>query len=132
MRTHLLSLLLATSATAALAVSQEAPAQADPLVSPEFTELAAGATPRFGAAAEEEEGAMPRLAGKRAQAHDVELDIDISEEADATKEAAAPTLIRRPHLGASRAPRPPAPDGAGSSGARLSLKDYKQRLDQAS
>lgn len=122
----------------------------DPLVSPGFQNLIAtpradgepaleldaegggGALAMGGADGAGADGAMPKLAGKRAQAHaTMEIDIDITEEADAAKEAAAQPAYRRSLLG-SRAPRPAtgtSGGGEGTGGARLSLKDYKKRLE---
>ena len=75
---------------------------------------------------------MPRLAGKRAKAHDIEIEIDIplGKEDEGASAALPTTRIQRPaHVGGAGM----RPAGGSSSGApvgqRLSLKDYKKRIE---
>ena len=103
-------------------------------VPPDFTlqkpPAAAGeAAPRGGdasggAALEEEDGPIPKLAGKRAQAHDIDLDLDLL---DAEPAAAPPRA--RPLAGASTA-RSGDSSALAPTGQRLSLKDYKSRIEE--
>ena len=122
------------AASEGLSVSTDAaatdPADGESIISPGFTQLLA--TPRAADGSEAvggaTEGGMPKLEGKRAQAHDLELDIDISIAVDPLKDAAAPAMPRRLLSGNSSArPFPSADGGKGAEGARLSLKDYMRR-----
>lgn len=88
-------------------------------------------TPRDGAdaptgapALEAEDGPIPKLAGKRAQAHDIDLDLDLL---DAEPAAAPPRA--RPLAGASTA-RSGDSSALAPTGQRLSLKDYKSRIEE--
>ena len=74
--------------------------------------------------------ALPKLSGRRAQAHAIELDIDIAEEVDTSKEAAQPQAKSvRPLLGSGA--RRPAESAGSPTGTKLSLKDYKKRAGMA-
>ena len=116
------------------------------LVSPGFQALVQ--TPRAAAAGEEDdglgdvatggaeeaeaEGAMPKLAGKRAEAHDIDIDIDIPIKEEQSLQATVAPARSRPVYGSGAAMRPSASSGSGGapSGQRLSLKDYKKRIDE--
>ena len=131
-----------------------AAAPADTLISPGFGALMDGGEPRVdpedvvpqegdgqlivptGAADDGDEvvgpdgKVLPKLSGRRAQAHAIELDIDIAEEVDTSKEAAQPQPKPvRPLLGSGA--RRPAESAGSSTGTKLSLKDYKKRAGMA-
>jgi len=75
-----------------------------------------------GEAATDEKG-LPRLAGKRVQAHDIDIDIDIVD--------TEPVLPRARPLAGMAAARATTTSAPQASGQRLSLRDYKSRIEEA-
>ena len=115
-----------TVETASGEVAQEdntkSPGLAHLLETPHADETVAAADDEPEGGALDESG-MPRLSGKRAQAHDIDIDIDIVD-----TEPAAPRA--RPSVGVPK-PRPVAAGAAPTGGQRLSLRDYKSRIEEA-
>jgi RNA polymerase-associated protein RTF1 len=91
-----------------------------------LAETPRGADEDAGASSSQEAGGLPRLAGKRAQAHEIDIEIDIPDKEDGEAERKAGPVPRSWLAGA----RPSAGGGGmGGGGQRLSLRDYKARLE---